>query len=107
MRLVEVEAKSIITPSKLPTVDFVANPYTGCAFGCAYCYASFMGRFVNESNTAWGEYLYVKTNAVELAARDLARLPDHKRLGTLLMSSVTDAYQGAERRYRLARRILG
>jgi DNA repair photolyase len=106
MRVVEVEAKSIITPSKLPTVDFVVNPYTGCAFGCAYCYASFMGRFVNETNGAWGDYLYVKTNAVQLADRELARMPERKRHGTLLMSSVTDAYQGAERKYRLARGIL-
>lgn len=107
MRIVETTAKSIIIDSNLPSVDFVANPYTGCAFGCAYCYASFMGRAVKESNAAWGEYVYVKTNAVELADEQLARMPERKRHGTLLMSSVTDAYQGAERKYRLARGILG
>ena len=59
-------------PSNLPSVDFVINPYTGCAFGCAYCYASFMGRAVAEANTAWASTCTWKTNAVELAT-DVAR----------------------------------
>jgi DNA repair photolyase len=106
MQPIETEAKSIITESKLPDADYVINPYTGCVFGCAYCYASFMGRFVNEPIEAWGDYLYVKTNAVELADAELRRMPAAKREGTVLLSSVTDPYQGAETKYRLTRGIL-
>ena len=106
MRIVEVEAKSILTPSKLPDADYVANPYTGCAFGCAYCYASFMGRYVGESIEAWGDYVHVKTNAVELMEQDLSRLERTERQGSILLSSVTDAWQGVEKKYRLARGIL-
>ncbi|MCU7841567.1 MAG: hypothetical protein KZQ94_19585 [Candidatus Thiodiazotropha sp. (ex Troendleina suluensis)] len=40
----EVTAKSIVTPTKVPSADFVINPYTGCQFACMYCFASFMGR---------------------------------------------------------------
>src|SRR5207237_560051 len=43
-----VEAKTVLVRSKLPGAEFVVNPYTGCAFGCQYCYASFIGRFVGE-----------------------------------------------------------
>jgi DNA repair photolyase len=41
----EVQAKTIITPSKLPGADFVINPYIGCSHSCKYCYASFMKKF--------------------------------------------------------------
>ena len=63
MRIKEIEATSIITPSKLPDSDFVVNPYLGCGFACLYCYASFMGRFVRgdsgrpEPISEWGSYV--------------------------------------------------
>jgi DNA repair photolyase len=106
MKIVEQPAKTIITRSKLPDADFVVNPYIGCSFACGYCYASFMGRIVKEPIEAWGTYVYVKTNAVELFKKELAALDDTERRLTLLMSSVTDAWQGLEKKYRLARGIL-
>jgi DNA repair photolyase len=106
MRIVEVEAKSILSPSKLPDADYVANPYTGCQFACAYCYASFMGRYAGEPIEAWGDYVHVKTNAVQLLEEDLARLERTGHEGSILLSSVTDAWQGAEKKYRLARGML-
>lgn len=106
MRVSEIEAKSMLVESKLPASDYVVNPYTGCSFACAYCYASFMGRFVGEPVEAWGDYLFVKTNAVEVFRRDLERLAPSKRTSTILLSSVTDAWQGPEKKYRLARGIL-
>jgi len=102
----EIEAKTIITPTKVPSADYVINPYTGCQFACAYCFASFMGRFVGESNANWGNYVYVKTNAVDLMEKEvhrLLRLDPHPRLS---ISTVTDPYQGVERRYRLTRGVL-
>jgi len=106
MRIAETEAKTMLVASKLPASDYVVNPYTGCSFACAYCYASFMGRFVGEPIEAWGDYLLVKTNAVEVMRRDLTRLPREKRHSTILLSSVTDAWQGPEKKYRLARGVL-
>jgi DNA repair photolyase len=106
MRLEEREAKSIITESKLPDADYVINPYTGCIFGCRYCYASFMGRNVGETIEAWGEYVYVKSNAVELCRAELKKMKEDKKRGTVLLSSVTDPYQGAEAKYKLTRGIL-
>jgi len=106
MRIKEIEAKSVLVRSKLPGAEFVVNPYTGCAFGCQYCYASFTGRFVKQSIESWGDYLYVKANAVSLFEAELDRLRRRGQAPTLLLSSVTDAYQGAEKRYRLTRGIL-
>lgn len=106
MRVIETTARQIIVASRLPDADLVVNPYTGCSFACPYCYASFMGRFVGEPIEAWGDYLYVKTNSVELFERELGRFGAAKRERTILLSSVTDAWQGPEQKYRLARGIL-
>ncbi|WP_405768947.1 hypothetical protein OHU34_28605 [Streptomyces sp. NBC_00080] len=73
---------------------------------CAYCFASFAGRQFGRSAREWGDYLYMKKNAADLAREELARMPEHKRHGTMLLSSVTDPYQGHETKYRLSRGIL-
>jgi DNA repair photolyase len=106
MKVHEITAKSIFVPSKLPDTDYVINPYVGCVFGCAYCYASFMGRFVGESFQNWGSYLYAKINAPELLRKELQALDPKIRNSRVLLSSVTDAYQYAEKKYQLTRRIL-
>ncbi len=106
MEPVEIEAKSLINRSKIPSVDYVVNPYVGCVFGCAYCYASASGSRVGEPVSAWGDYLYVKINAVEVVRKQLQRMGEGKRRGTLVLSSQTDPYQGHEKHYRLTRGIL-
>jgi DNA repair photolyase len=113
MKIVEREAKSIIVPSRLPDADYVVNPYTGCQFACLYCYATFTpevrgftSRFVNEPRSGWGSYVYVKKNAVELATRQLEKWPPSKKEAVIMFSSVTDPYQGLERRYQLTRGVL-
>jgi DNA repair photolyase len=98
VKIREIEARTILVPSKLPDADYVVNPYTGCEFGCLYCYASFMGRFVGEPVRAWGDYVYVKANAVSLLVGELRRWsPKRRRASPLLLSSVTDPYHGVDR----------
>jgi len=106
MNIFEVQAKSIFVRSRLPDADYVANPYTGCQFGCLYCYATFTGRFVHQPREEWGKYVYVKTNAAELARAQLAKWPESRKGATIFLSSVTDPYQGIEKKYRLSRGIL-
>ena len=106
MKIEHIEAKSIIVPSNIPDKDYVVNPYTGCQFGCLYCYATFMGRFVNEPRSNWGNYVYVKTNAVELARAQLSTWGDNRKGSSILLSSVTDPYHGIEHKYLLTRGIL-
>lgn len=106
LQIHETTAKSIIGNTKVPSADFVINPYTGCQFACMYCFASFMGRFVGETNGNWGNYVYVKTNAVELMEKQIHRLLKKDPHPRIAISTVTDPYQGVERKYRLTRGIL-
>ena len=107
MKVGEIQAKTVLIRSKLPGADYVVNPYTGCELSCQYCYASFTSRFVGEPVNNWGRYVYAKVNAVVLFRAELARIRRAGRAPAILLSSVTDAYQGVEKKYRLTRGILG
>jgi DNA repair photolyase len=103
MILKEIEAKSILTESKLPEADFCINPYVGCSHRCVYCYARFMKRFTSHTEP-WGEFVDIKTNAVELMRKKLKVVKN--REGVVLLGSVTDAYQPLERKYEITRGLL-
>ena len=106
MKVKETAAKTVLVRSKLPDAEYVVNPYTGCELGCQYCYASFTGRFVSEPINNWGRYVYAKVNAVSVFKAELGRVRRAGRAPSILLSSVTDAYQGIEKKYRLTRGIL-
>lgn len=96
----KVAAKSIITKSNIPEIDFVINPYIGCQHACIYCYAEFMKRFTGHGSDSWGEFLDVKNY-------DWERIHPEKYNGkTLLLSSVTDPYTPLEVKYENTRHIL-
>lgn len=103
----EVQAKTILSPCGIPGIDYVINPYTGCRFGCTYCYASFMGRFLKDKTVAdWGNYVYAKINAPELLKKELMKVKNKGVGKEIFLSSVTDPYQGIEAKYKLTRQCL-
>ena len=106
------------------------NPYVGCAFGCAYCYARYAHRWVMERASAddrmgaaldeaftnippWLAFernIFVKHNAPEVLSRTL-RFGSDKHLALLegesiVIGTATDPYQPAERKFRVTRGIL-
>lgn len=106
MELKEVQAKTILVKCNIPGIDYVINPYIGCRFACKYCYASFMGRFVNKSIYDWGEYVYAKINAPELLKKEIKKLKNKGKGKEIFLSSVTDPYQETEGKYQLTRQCL-
>ncbi|MFZ5997502.1 MAG: SPL family radical SAM protein [Nitrospirota bacterium] len=98
----EVHAKSVLSKSGIPGADYCLNPYTGCSHACRYCYATFMKKYTNHPEP-WGTFVDVKVNAPEVLKKQLGRA----RKGTVMVSSVTDAYQPVEATYRLTRQCLG
>jgi DNA repair photolyase len=97
----EITCKSSLTRCRIPRVDWALNPYVGCQHGCVYCYAIFMKRFTGHSEE-WGQFVDVRVNAAEVLAAQMARA----QAGSILVGSVTDAYQAVERKYGITRRCL-
>jgi DNA repair photolyase len=95
----EIIAKSILGKSGIS--DYCVNCYTGCMHGCIYCYARFMKRFTGHEEP-WGQFLDVKINAPDVLAREVKR----RTPGWVFISSVCDAYQPAEQRYKVTRECL-
>lgn len=104
MNIREIKAKSIITKSGLPGSDFTINPYVGCLHGCIYCYARFMKRFTKHTEP-WGQFLDAKINAPDLIPKKREEIIKYRNK-SITISSVTDPYQPAERKYKLTRAIL-
>lgn len=96
----EIHAKSILNKSKI--FDYCLNPYTGCEFNCAYCYASLFMRRYSGHKEPWGEFVDVKINAPELLRIQLEKA----KKGTVWVSSVCDPYQPLEAKYKLTRQCL-
>ncbi len=97
----EIKAKSILTKSGIPGIDYCINPYVGCFHGCRYCYATFMKRFTGHQEP-WGSFVDVKINAPAILQKQLTKA----RRGNVLISSVTDGYQPIESKYKLTRQCL-
>lgn len=97
-------ARSVLTKAAgfMSEYDFTLNPYSGCSFGCSYCYAAFFGAS-KQDRDGWGRWVRVKENAVALLAKRKPGSLDGKRI---YMSSVTDPYQPVERELRLTRGLL-
>ena len=98
------KAKTVLTRATgfMDEYDYTLNPYSGCSFGCTYCYAAFFSRNKEQVDN-WGNWVTVKQNAVELLNK---RKPGSLNGKRIYMSSVTDPYQPIERKLELTRRLL-
>jgi len=131
IRYYGTRVKSVLNGTDVTGMGFWSvNPYVGCAFGCAYCYARYAHRYVIERSVtahpeqrmlreafetlppwlAFERQIFVKENAAEVLRRTLRHGSD-KHLNLLKgegigIGTATDPYQPAERRYRITRSVL-
>lgn len=77
-------------------MDYCLNPYTGCAHGCIYCYATFIKRWTNHQEP-WGSFVDVKINLIEVLSQEVKK----KRKGMVCIGTVCDPYQPIEAEYQL------
>jgi len=92
------------------------NPYVGCEFGCSYCFARYVHRYVVERSAGRGappagdagdafeRLIFVKSEAPDVVGRTLR--PSRLQGPGILIGTATDPYQPAERRFQLTRRVL-
>ena len=88
------------------------NPYSGCGFGNSSCGQGCYVRFnswVNQGRQ-WGTFVDVKENAADLYAktanREKAWTKKQSQPFSIFMSSSTDPWQSAEKKYRITRKVL-
>src|SRR4249920_3562318 len=124
-------ARSVLNGTETTGMGFWSlNPYVGCAFGCAYCYARYTHRWVLDRHAnanpdhhelqvahrtmapwlAFERRIFVKQNAADIVRRTL-RHGSEKHLAlitgdTIVIGTATDPFQPAERRYRVTRSVL-
>jgi DNA repair photolyase len=80
------------------------NPYTGCSFGCSYCYVRQMPVSLFREGE-WGEWVDVKNGAATLLRKELHRAKTKGKV-TIFMSSSTDPYQPIEHNEKVTRSLL-
>ena len=70
------DSRSILTEASgfIGRYDYTLNPYSGCGFGCDYCYARYFAPS-EEQRDGWGRWVRVKRNAVALLPEFAGRHP--------------------------------
>ena len=81
------------------------NPYRGCVHACHYCYARETHTYLGlNADTDFERQIFVKSNIAEVLDRELSR--PGWRGESIAIGTATDAYQAAEKRFRLTRGCL-
>jgi DNA repair photolyase len=134
IRYLETTARTVLNGPESTGMNYWSiNPYIGCAFGCAYCYARYAHRYALDRAAAAGatpddpathdagerplppwlafeRRVLVKRNAPEVLRATLRgggrRVASLARGEVVLIGTATDPYQPAERRYRITRGLL-
>lgn len=83
-------SNKITNEDKLFAGNYTIDPYQNCEFGCTYCDSTI-------DNT-----IFVKTNAVQLLKKEILTMEK----GTIIIGSVVDPYQMAEKKYGITRELL-
>ena len=103
----EDDSQSIVSQNDSPDIPFnySLNAYRGCAHGCAYCYARPTHEYLGLSaGLDFETKIFVKPRAAELFREFLSR--SQWRAEPIMLSGVTDCYQGAERHFELDASLL-
>jgi DNA repair photolyase len=106
-RIIEERVKSILAGNDSPDIpfDLSINPYRGCEHGCIYCFARPTHSYLDLSpGLDFETRIVAKVNAAD-RLREAFASPSYQPL-MLNLGSATDAYQPAERRLGLTRRVV-
>lgn len=97
----EMSCERLLSPTSIEIADYVINPYRGCVYGCIYCYARKNKAFLKQKKK-WGSFVDVKTNALEILGQEM----ETNNPSRVLLGSITECYQPAEKKYELTCGVL-
>ncbi len=80
----------ITKKDKLFKGDYTLDPYQNCEFGCTYC------------DSTYDKTIYIKTNAAQQLEKEIKTI----KKGTIIIGSVSDAYQKVEEEHKTTRNLL-
>ena len=102
--LVTKEILNRVDSPRLP-FQWTINPYRGCEFGCAYCYARDTHSFFElDASDDFETKIFVKRRAADRLRRQLAK--SDLRGQTIAIGTATDPYQPAEKQFEITRSLL-
>ena len=82
--------------------SYTLAPYSGCAYGCSYCYVPDVQRSLPAKRGGWGTYVDLRSRSTEL----LQRKADQLVGASIFLAATTDPYQPVEASARLTRGLL-
>ncbi len=106
-RVIEEQAKTILTKNQSPDVPFDVslNPYRGCEHGCIYCYARPSHAYLDLSpGRDFETTIFAKRNAVALLEEAFQKR--NYEVKPIVLGANTDPYQPIERKEQITRGIL-
>lgn len=106
----EDSSQSVVSENNSPDVPFCysLNPYRGCSHGCSYCYARPTHEYLGFGpGLDFESKIVIKPNAAELFRKWLVEGSRKGRaVEPVMISGVTDCYQGCEKQFELTRQCL-
>lgn len=106
----EDSSNSIVSENNSPDVPFrySLNPYRGCSHGCSYCYARPTHEYLGLGpGLDFESKVIIKPNAAQLFRKWM--IEGHRKgqaVEPVMISGVTDCYQGCEKQFELTRQCL-
>lgn len=97
---IEKKSKSILHPFTFNGYrGYTLNVYQGCQHRCGYCYATYLW------SPDFYDKIYAKSNAAQILESELDKWKSGN-IDPVMVSSASDPYQPAERKYQLTRQCL-
>ncbi len=104
---IEQQCKSVlhkISKSNLP-FKWGVNPFRGCLHSCIYCFARYTHSYLDlDPSKDFETTIIVKMNSPQILRKELSKPKWKKEF--VILGSVCDPYQPAEKKYQLTREIL-
>ncbi|MDQ6661395.1 MAG: hypothetical protein M3Z24_10565 [Chloroflexota bacterium] len=82
--------------------DYTLASYSGCTYGCSYCYVPVVQHGLPDRRGGWGNYVDIRSRCIESLLKQREKLTG----ASIFMSATTDPYQPVEAQYRLTRAVL-